>query len=77
MAVAFGVLLMLLCLCSYASAPQSAAFFEAVNPWSTLMGLAFVLTYFGLPLAVAVVAEVILLLLVLWGLFVLARRLFK
>ena len=75
--LSLGILVVLLCLSSYASAPQSASFVEAFNPWSTLVGLAFVLTYFGLPVAASAAIVVLLLLLALWGVFALVRRLLK
>ncbi len=75
--MALGVLILLLCLCSYISAPQSDSFLEAINPWSSLAGLAFALTYCGLPILGAVIAGFVLIMLILFVLFIVARHIVK
>ena len=75
--VALGILVLLLCLFSYFSAPQSATFLEAINPWNSLVGLTFILTYFGLPVPLAILVEVLLLLLLLYLLHRLVRCFFR
>lgn len=77
LAAAGGLLILILCLLNYAAAPQSAGFLEAINPLEPLVGMAFVLTYFGLPIAMAVIVEVILILLILYCLFKLAKHIVK
>ena len=51
--LALTILVSILCLFSYISAPESAGFFESINPISGLMGVMFMLSYFGLSVLVS------------------------
>ena len=76
-AVATIAIILLICLFSYASAPQSASFFDAINPITALAGLAFTLAYVGASLVISIIVT-ILIVTVIWFLFlVVARRIFK
>lgn len=76
-AVATITIILLICLFSYISAPQSDSFLEAINPMIALAGFTFTLAYIGVPLILSIIAT-ILLVAGTWFLFlIIARNIIK
>ncbi len=48
------IVLILVCIFSYISAPESAGFWESINPVTLIQGLIFSLTWFGFPLGLSI-----------------------
>ena len=76
-AVATIATALLFCLFSYFSVPESFTFFEAINPITTLAGFVFVLTYLGVPLAISIIAALLLLFLIWFIFFIIMRKIVK